>query len=89
MLERYGKDLSYWEIEAEHSIDQTMCFHLLDFFTRRVPLVLARADHGLEFLDLIAKVFARRLNWSSAETQGEKQKFQLYLDREFAWKKAL
>ncbi len=85
-LQRYGVDLTYWQYEAMHAIDQTMCLHLLDFYARRVPLILAHKDHGESFLGQIVPVFETRLGWSSEQTQREIAIFKAHLDREFAWR---
>ena len=88
ILERYGFDLTYWEYEALHAIDQTMCLHLVDFFTRRVPLVLSRPDHGTSLVKVLLPHFSARLGWSSETAQKEVQTLETYLEREFAWRKS-
>ncbi|MFN7727679.1 MAG: glycerol-3-phosphate dehydrogenase/oxidase [Bdellovibrio sp.] len=88
ILERYGFDLTYWEYEALHAIDQTMCLHLVDFFTRRVPLVLSRADHGASLIEVLLPLFSTRLAWSSETAQKEVQALEAYVEHEFAWRKS-
>ena len=88
LLERYGSDLGYWQYEAQHAIDQTMCLHLVDFYTRRVPLILAFKDHGDAVMKQILQIFESRLSWSREQSQSEIQKLKSHLANEFAWKKA-
>jgi glycerol-3-phosphate dehydrogenase len=78
--------LGYWEIEAAHAIDKTMCLHLVDFYARRVPLFLAERDHGLSKLESIGAVFARHLGWSGEELTQEKKALQAYMEKELAWR---
>lgn len=89
LMEKYWSTHSYWEIEAEEAIENTMCISLVDFYARRVPLVLAEADHGLGHLDKVAGIFADRLHWSESETQQQISQLKSYLAHEFAWKKNL
>lgn len=67
------KDLTerLWCMEALHAVDQTMCLHLTDFYLRRTPLVLSRADHGLPFANAIAEVMGQRLGWSADRQRDE------------------
>lgn len=80
------KGFSYWEIEAAHAIAFTSCHHLVDFYTRRVPLVLSEVDHGLSKLDEILPIFQHYLGWSEKESQNQIQKLNKHLDLEFAWR---
>jgi glycerol-3-phosphate dehydrogenase len=75
-----------WSIEARHAIRQTMCCHLVDFYTRRAPLFLARADHGLPFIAGLSRVFQAELGWSDSKRQEESAMLQAYVRRELAWK---
>lgn len=88
ILRRYGHQLSYWEYEALHAIDQTMCLHLVDFFTRRVPLVLSRADHGLSVLPSVLPHFVQRLGWTAEQSRSEIAALESYLEREFSWRRS-
>lgn len=85
----YGHEPTYWQFEALHAIDQTMCLHLKDFFTRRVPLMLAFRDHGISLLDQIIPVFQSKLGWSSEQTENEKKALLETIEQEMAWKKSL
>jgi glycerol-3-phosphate dehydrogenase len=85
MVEKW-KGFSYWEIEAAHAILNTMCFHLVDFYTRRAPLVLGNQDHGLSLLPQIAPIFAHYLGWDQEKLKTEEQTLKKYLQDEFAWR---
>lgn len=83
---RFSQEERMWTMEAKHAIRETMCDSLVDFYSRRVPLVLSRADHGLPFLDRIAQAFQEELNWSAATKAAQQQLLHEYLKREFAWR---
>lgn len=89
ILRRYGSHLAYWEYEALHAIDQTMCLHLVDFFARRVPLILARADHGQTVLPLVLPHFVERLGWSTEQSRHEVSALEAHIEREFSWRASL
>lgn len=76
-----------WELEAWHAINKTMCMNLDDFFIRRAPLFLARADHGFSFRERISNLFARELNWSDAERSAQIQKLDHHLKHEMGWRR--
>lgn len=82
----FSADERLWTMEAKHAIRETMCDTLVDFYARRVPLVLARADHGLPFLGRISRAFQEELGWSDQERASQSQKLQEYLKREYAWR---
>ncbi len=46
-----------WQLE--HQVHNGMVLHLDDFYLRRVPLYLARMDHGLPFAEALARVLSR------------------------------
>ncbi|MFN8945378.1 MAG: FAD-dependent oxidoreductase [Pseudobdellovibrionaceae bacterium] len=93
LAERYGMeakqflfdeenlDLSYIQIEARIAIEKTMCLHLTDFCTRRVPLYLAYPDHGFEQIDEIAEVFRALLGWDEKTVAREKAEYQEFISR--------
>lgn len=78
----------YWQLEALHAIDHTMCLNITDFYSRRVHLVLAENDHGLSYLDQIAEMFKNRLQLSQSEITQQKKDLMDYLDAEFSWRKS-
>lgn len=86
IYKKFGRNTSYWKLEALQSIQNTMCFNLLDFYIRRVPLMLSHVDHGLQLIDEIAEVFKAELNWSESEVAKQKQSVNNFISREFAWK---
>ncbi len=96
LVERHGAEAqkicksfgpaTYWQLEAAHAIENTMCLHLVDFFWRRVPLVLSEVDHGLSKLPEILAVFARHLAWNPEQIQLEVRLLKDSLEKEFAWR---
>jgi glycerol-3-phosphate dehydrogenase len=77
-----------WALEAFHSIHETACFNLIDFFLRRTPLMLSEPDHGRRFLDPVEEIFALELGWSEAERKNQRQGLINYVDHEMAWSNA-
>ena len=75
--------------QARQAIENTMCLNLLDFYTRRVPFILSRKDHGLSELDLVAKVFQREFSLSVQEISSQKKQLTDYLEKEFRWRERL
>lgn len=75
-----------WAAEVRHAIHQTMCLGLVDFYVRRSPLFLSRADHGLPLLPLISRVFAHDLNWSDSKRHAEMSALQAHIRDELGWK---
>lgn len=76
-----------WQIEALHAIHELMCFHLRDFFLRRSPLFLTRADHGFLFLDEIAQLFQKELGWSDDKRLKETEAVRQHLEHEMGWRR--
>ncbi len=101
LAERYGMeaeqfifhadhvDLTYAQLEAKIAIEKTMCMHLTDFYTRRVPFFLAEADHGQWTLDQVGMIFQHLLGWTEAVLEQEKSAYRKYIETELAWKKKL
>lgn len=87
LIKKYGNKTSYVELEALHAIENTMCTSVVDFYTRRSPLVLSKMDHGLSYLDQVAQIFAREMDWSEDQTRLEKEKVLAHIDRELGWQK--
>lgn len=80
---------SYWELEAKHAVENTMCLHLVDFYTRRVPLFLAQADHGQALIPKISAVFAKRLQWNKDQIETEEKLLANHMARELAWRQKI
>lgn len=89
ILEKFGYTADIWQLEAYQAIHTTMCLNLTDFFTRRVPLVLAEKDHGLSKINEIAKIFKFELQLSDLEIENQKVNLKNYIDTELAWRKSL
>ena len=86
IIKKYGNHMSYWQLEAYQAIHSTMCLNILDFCTRRVPLMLAQRDHGLSLIDEIASVFKKELILTNAEVELQKEEFRKHISRELAWR---
>lgn len=87
MMDRFGHQNNIWQLEAYQAIHNTMCLSLIDFYSRRVPLVLAFEDHGLNLLDQIAEIFKTELSWSNTELENQKLNLINYIDSELSWRK--
>ena len=94
LLERYlpsatrsaSEEQILLEIELLHSIHQTMCLHLKDFYFRRVPVFLAKKDHGLSFLEPLSQLMARTLGWSEVRRVEEVNALQKQIQHELSWR---
>ncbi len=84
---KFGKlnKLSMWEVELHHAVRNTMCLHLVDFFTRRTPLFLAEKNHGIELAEILALHMQNELNWSESQRNDEKNKLVDHIRHELAW----
>jgi glycerol-3-phosphate dehydrogenase len=80
---------TYWELEAWHALENTMCLHLVDFYTRRAPLFLAEPDHGFSAIGKIASVFTRYLGWNRDQLEAEERNLALHMKRELAWRQKI
>lgn len=85
-VQSWTSDERFWAMEARHAIATSMCAHLVDFYARRTHLFLARADHGLIYLNHLSEVFAAELGWSDSKRQEEESALRHYVKRELAWK---
>lgn len=85
ILKKFDPAATYWQLEAYQAIYTTMCMNLTDFYTRRVPLILSRVDHGLPFLDEVAAVFKKELILTTAEIEAQKKDLTNHISRELAW----
>jgi glycerol-3-phosphate dehydrogenase len=89
IIKNFGNNKTYHEYEALHAIENTMCMNLLDYFTRRVPLMLSANDHGFKYLDSIAEVFRASRGLTSAEIEEQKNQVKHFIKTEFNWKVGL
>ncbi len=87
ILKAFGEHNSVWQLEAYQAIYKTMCMNLVDFYTRRVPLMLAYKDHGLSLIEEIAEVFKAELGWSNEQTRQKIEELHQYIASELAWRK--
>ncbi|MEK6627996.1 MAG: glycerol-3-phosphate dehydrogenase/oxidase [Bdellovibrionota bacterium] len=88
IIKKYGTNHTYWQLEAYQAIHSTMCLNLVDFYTRRVPLMLAYPDHGLSLLTEISDIFKKELNWSEADLEFQQINLKNYIEKELAWRKS-
>ncbi len=100
LCERYGMEATailsrnpsyytYWQLEAAQAIEFTMCLNLVDFYSRRVPLFLARQDHGTPVLEEVTQVFAEILGWTPEKIEHEKAQLKAYMAHELSWQSKL
>ena len=85
IFKNFGPD-GYWVLEARHAIVNTMCLHLVDFYARRVPLILSEQDHGLSLLLEISEIFTKTLGWNAQEKALEESLLHKHLAHELAWR---
>ena len=76
-----------WMGEAQFSIDKELCLSLEDFYWRRSPLFLSHKDHGLEYVDVISKVFGKNYQWSEEEKRLKVEQLKKQIKKETHWKK--
>lgn len=86
IVKKFGSEKTYWQLEAYQAIHHTMCLNLVDFYTRRVPLMLSHADHGIAFLSEISQVFQSELQLSEAQLKEQQQALHRYIESELAWR---
>jgi glycerol-3-phosphate dehydrogenase len=93
LIERHGAEVehmiqnrphsSFWELEMRQAIDHSMCLNLLDFYTRRYPLMLAAPNHGLQYLSLVSKAFQTETGLSEIEMRKQEQEVLDYIKKSF------
>jgi glycerol-3-phosphate dehydrogenase len=66
-----------------------MVMHLEDFYLRRIPLYLAREDHGLPWAEELAQVWAEERGLGAADAARELEHLKAELDRRSSWRKGL
>lgn len=71
-----------WSLEALFSIENELCLNLVDFYWRRSPLFLFHQNHGYEYLESIAQVFANRLGWSDSYKEEQISAVDVSIQRE-------
>ena len=75
--------------QLRHVMRTEMVVHLEDFFLRRVPLYLARADHGLPWAEALAQVWAEERGLTSSDAARELEQLKAEIARRSSWKKGL
>ena len=89
LLSKYGSELSLWELESIQAIHTTMCLSLVDFYSRRVPLILGYRDHGMSFVEEIASIFQTELGWNDNQKLQQIADLKKHISNELDWMKAL
>ena len=87
IMDRFGVTDNLYVIEALQAIHTTMCLHLVDFYTRRVPLFLAEQDHGFKHIETVASTFQDCLGWTDSQKEQEIQDLKKYIQDQTSWKK--
>lgn len=77
------------EAQLRYCIRSEMVLHLEDFVLRRIPLYLARADHGAPWFEKLASVWAEELGKSPADAQVELERLRAEVERRSSWKSKL
>lgn len=87
IIQKFTNATNIWQLEAYQAIHTTMCLNLVDFYTRRVPLMLASPDHGQSLLTDVIQVFHRELGWNPEELESQKKSLKDYISKELAWRR--
>lgn len=79
------------ELEAQlrYCIRHEMVMHLEDFYLRRVPLYIARKDHGLPWAEALVQVWAQETGQSPSDAVLELANLKQELDRRSHWQNSL
>lgn len=75
--------------QLRHTIRTEMVMHLEDFYLRRIPLQLAREDHGLPWAEELGRVWAEERRMSAPETARELEQLRAEIERRSAWQRGL
>lgn len=73
------------EAQLRYAIQNEMVLHLDDFYLRRTPLYLARADHGLPWLNPLAQVWAQERQLGQLEMQSECERLKQEIHQRSSW----
>jgi glycerol-3-phosphate dehydrogenase len=73
------------EAQLRHAIRTSMVVHLSDFYFRRVPLYLARADHGGPWIEALVQVWREERGLSQEEALREKERLLREIEQRSAW----
>jgi glycerol-3-phosphate dehydrogenase len=72
-----------------YGIRQGMVLHLADFYFRRTPLFLARADHGLPWAERLSRLWAGELGASESERSQELENLRREIREREGWRGSL
>lgn len=75
--------------QLRHAIRTEMVMHLEDFFVRRIPLELAREDHGMPWAEELGRVWAEERGLGASEAAREIEQLRAEIARRSAWRKGL
>lgn len=75
------------QAQLRQAIQNEMVIHLEDFYLRRTPLYLARADHGLPWSQELAQVWSEELGLDESDQTRELDRLTCELDQRSAWLK--
>lgn len=76
---------SAMRVELQQAVRNTMCLHVTDFFTRRVPIFLSQPDHGVGLRMELEKTFRQLMSWSAEEFDAEWKNYLQHCQHELAW----
>jgi glycerol-3-phosphate dehydrogenase len=79
----------YLEAQLRHQIRNGMVMHLSDFYFRRSALFLARADHGLPWLEGLSKVWAEERGLGVEAAARERARTEAQLVERVRWTQSL
>ena len=71
--------------QLRFNIRNGMVLHLDDFYLRRLPLYMARADHGLPWAEMLAKVWAEELGRDTQAAEQEVARLRVEIERRNEW----
>lgn len=75
--------------QLRYSIQTEMVVHLEDFYLRRVPLYLARADHGLPWAEALSRVWAEERGVGEEEARGEVERLKGEIEKRSSWRRRI
>jgi glycerol-3-phosphate dehydrogenase len=74
------------EAQLRFGIRHGMVLELEDFYLRRIPLFLSRADHGLPWLDALARVWGEETRRSPEDCERQKARLLSEFQRRNSWR---
>jgi glycerol-3-phosphate dehydrogenase len=86
LIESDPHGFPYLEAQLRFAVREEMVMHLEDFLLRRSALFLARADHGLPWLEKLALIWAEERGLPESEIPAELERTQAEIARLNEWK---